>query len=346
MRPSVMVAADGRESGSALPHVRRESGDSDMVRSNVGARGGKRAVGLLCVLAVSGLGGRSVTAQESGLNGSSYGAYVKVGLFGGEPNQVGAAPVVVLPPGGGSVSDSLPQLIAQFGPATIFGGQFEGSGRNPSGELTVSTEGETGPNAFVTSSANVVNVGPGPLIADELSSTCTADENGVSGSTTVVNGTVETSYDVGTQEAATTEDVSRQPAPNTAVEGTIDHVGDRFRIVFNEQIVDGDTITVRAAHMYLLGDIAVGDMIIGQSVCGLSPDDGSTAPPTTEPDPNAPTTTAPATTAAPDDTELSTEPTGTQSDTSAAPILIGALAVLGIGVAALVAFKRRGGGAP
>lgn len=318
-----------------------------MERLNVRTIHRRPLVGLfLSATLLSALGQPPVRAQVSELNGSAYGVFVSVGLFGGEPNQVGAAPVVVLPPTGGNETDSNPGLIAQFGPATIFGGQFEEPGRNPSGELTVSTEGETGPDGFVTSAASVVNVGPGPIIADEINSTCTADQDGVSGSASIVNGTLETSYDPESQEPITIEDIPDDPEPNTTIEGTIDHVGDRFRIVFNEQIIDGDTITVRAAHMYLLGDIAVGDMIIGQSVCGLSADDGSTAPPTTEPDLNAPSTTQPATTVAPDaDTELSADSTEPESGGGVSPFLIGAVvAVTALGFAALVAFKRRGQG--
>lgn len=326
----------GRHTGTA--HVSRSRGRSVVWLA-------------LAALLLSGLGPRPAVAQPAALNGSAYGAFVKVGLFGGPPNQVGAAPVVVLPPTGGEETETLPQLVAQFGPATIFGGQYEDPGRNPSGRLTVSTEGRTGPGGFVTSSASVVNIGPGPLIVDELSSTCRADENGVTASTTVTKGIVETSYDTETQLAATTQEIPENPPPNTAVEGTIDHVGDRFRIVFNEQVVDGDTITVSAAHMYLLGNIAVGDMIVGQSVCGLSADDGSTAPPTLAPGATVPATTLPE--VAPDadpeadpdadpDAELAATSSEAGSDDGGSGLLIGALAVAAVlGVGGLIAVKRR-----
>lgn len=302
----------------------------------------KRVIGLvLAAVLLSGHEQRpAAAAQVSELNGSAYGAYVKVGLFGGAPNQVGAAPVVVLPKAGGSESESLPELIAQFGPATIFGGQYQDPGRNPSGELTVSTKGSTGPERSVTSSASVVNIGPGPLIADRMSSTCTANEDGVTGSATIDKGVLETKYDTNTQEAIQTVPVPEKPAPNTAMEGTIDHVGDRFRVVYNEQIVDGDTITVRAAHMYLLGNIAVGDLIVGQSVCGLSADDGSTAPPTIEPAATA-TTAGPTGTTVPE-RRLSAASTERGSGDGGGGLSIAAVAVGGgLGLAALVAFKRR-----
>ncbi|MGH9281417.1 MAG: hypothetical protein ACRD0S_00615, partial [Acidimicrobiales bacterium] len=155
-------------------------------------------------------------AEVTQLNGSAYGAYVKVGLFGGPPTQVGAAPVVVLPSSGERQSDSLPKLIGQFGPATIFGGQYEDPGMNPSGTLTVSTEGRTGPDGFVSSTASVVNIGPGPMIADKMASTCRSTESGVSGSATITAGMVETSYDTETQEPKTKVDVPENPEPNTA----------------------------------------------------------------------------------------------------------------------------------
>lgn len=308
----------------------------------MGTRHRKPVVGvLLSAIVLSGLGQPSAMAQVTQLNGSAYGAVAKVGLFGGPPNQVGAAPVVVLAKTGGEESETLRGLIAQFGPATVFGGKFQEPGRNPSGELKVSTRGKTGPDAFVTSDASVVNIGPGPLIADKMSSTCTSNEDGVTGSATIEGGVVETKYDPGTQEPTKTERLPEKPAPNTAIEGTIDHVGDRFRVVFNEQIVKGDTITVRAAHIYLLGNIAVGDVIVGQSVCGLSGDDGSTAPPTTAADPAAPPTTEAAGTAPPDP-ELSARSAESESDGGPGVILIAALAGAGaVGLAALIAFKRR-----
>lgn len=291
------------------------------------------------------LGARPVGAQATELNGSAFGAFVKVGLFGGPPGQVGAAPAVVLPSGGGKEAAGLPELIAQFGPATVFGGRHDGEGRNPSGRLSATTEGQTGDDAFVTSSATVVDVGPGPLIAQEMSSTCRADASGVTGSTRITEGIVETSYDAETQEPATTEAISESPPPNTAVEGTIDHVSDRFRIVFNEQVVEGDTIVVRAAHMYLLGPIAVGDLIIGQSVCGLSADaDGSTTPPT-----QAASVTSVLTTL-PDelgdrgaDTERAAS-TGTSTDDGgggALPVAAAVVAAGGLAVLALVTTSRR-----
>lgn len=273
-------------------------------------------------LLLAGSAPRPAVAEVSELDGRAYGAFVEVALFGGEANRVEAAPVVALPPTGGSETASLPELLAQFGPATIFGGQHEDPGNNPSGELTVSTEGETGAGGFVTSSASVVDVGPGPLIADEMASTCTADESGLTASVTFANGVVETSSDPETGEA-TVEEIPDEPAPETTIEGTIEDVGDRFRVVLNEQVVEGDTITVRAAHLYLLGPIAVGDVIVAESVCGVV-SDGSAAP------------------------AVDPEAGGGSGDSGPdlALVVVALLLAGGIGLGALIALKRRGGAAP
>ena len=301
----------------------------------------KRVVMLgLSALLLAGLGQRPAVAGVSEVNGSAYGAYAKVSLFGGPPNQVGAAPVAVLPTTGGSETESLPKLIAQFGPATIFGGRFVDPGRNPSGELRATTKGETGADGFVTSSASVIDIGPGPLIADEMRSTCTADGDGVSGSATISKGVLETKYDASTQESTVTAPVPEKPAPNTLMEGTVDHVGDRFRVVFNEQVINGDTIIVRAAHMYLLGPVAVGDLVVGQSVCGLSAGDASTAPPTTAPDATGTSTTEPAT-ADPSNRDAAAASTDAGSAGGSARLYAALAAVGGLGLLALIAVKRR-----
>ncbi len=331
-----------------------------MMRAPIGTRYGKPIVGLVVSgMVVAGLAPGPAAAQVSELNGSAYGAFASLGVFGGAPTQVGAEPVVVLPPDGGSQADSLPGVTAVFGPAVVLSGQTEGSDTVPTGELTVSTEGETGPEGFVTSTASVVDVGPGPFVADEVASTCTADAGGVTGSAMITGGSIATSTDVETEEPLTIEDIPENPPPNTTIEGTVDHLGESFRVVFNEQVVDGDTITVRAVHLYLLGPIALGELIVGQTVCGLSADDGSTTPPTLEPVVDSPadestTTTTPETgtsepddtdddDAATDDTDLSADAasSGSDDDSSALPF-VALAAVVALGLAALFVVKRRG----
>ncbi|MCA1684364.1 MAG: hypothetical protein LC708_04505, partial [Actinobacteria bacterium] len=118
-----------------------------------------------------------------------------------------------------------------------------------------------------------------------MSSTCAATTAGAKPTVAVTNGVVETKYDPDTQEAIESQPVPAEPPPGYTVEGTIDHVGDSFRIVFNEQLISagGSLATVNAAHLYLLGPTAVGDLVIAQSVCGVLPHTGAnTAPDATD----------------------------------------------------------------
>jgi hypothetical protein len=63
--------------------------------------------------------------------------------------------------------------------------------------------------------------------------------------------------------------VPERPAPNTERTGTLDHVGDSYRIVFNEQVRNADgSLAVNGVHIYLLGPTAKGELVIGQVVCG------------------------------------------------------------------------------
>jgi len=203
-------------------------------------------------------------ATTTELAGGAYGYYVSVGLFGGAPGVRGPAPTVTLPAAGSAspVTDSLTSALAQFGPATILS----------TGRLDVSTQGA--PGGSVTSSAKVASLntsGQEVLTATEVASTCTASSSGSSGSTTITGGKLTisegTNLDVDTDD--TVVPVPANPAPNTTIEGKIETVMDTYRYVFNEQIKNADgSITVNAAHQYLLGPTAVGEVIIGQSRCG------------------------------------------------------------------------------
>jgi Ca2+-binding RTX toxin-like protein len=215
------------------------------------------------ILAGSGPSVADVTA----VRGEAYGYFSSVSLFGGPPGVRGPAPVVTLPPGGSAtpVTATVAESIVQYGPAILFS----------SGPITVSTQGTTGPAGSVTSSADVQNVnrsGQELFTASSVSSTCTATEAGVSGSTTVNNGTVQTSEgnpNVDCDEVVVNVPVN--PPPNYTVNGQIEGVGDSFQYIFNEQIVGPDgSITVNAVHLRLLGPTAVGDLYVGQSECGVT----------------------------------------------------------------------------
>lgn len=205
------------------------------------------------------------TATDVG--GGAYGFYASVSLFGGPANVVGPKPSVDLPAGGSAtpVTASAPTGLAQFGPATLFS----------SDELDVSTQGTTGANGTVTSSAKIQNEnssGQEVFTAGAISSTCTASPTGTTGSASVTGGKLVVSQ--GTNLDSDADDVVVQipasPSPGTSYDGQIENVGDHFRVVVNEQVVHGSSITVNAMHMYLLGPTAIGDLIVGQSRCSLT----------------------------------------------------------------------------
>lgn len=206
-------------------------------------------------------------ADVGEVTGSAFGYSVaNVVIFGGAQPARGPEPTVTLAPNASNSPQrgSAGTALVRFGPATLFS----------SGQLTVSSEGSLGPGGSVRSSAEIQSVntsGQELFTASRLQSSCEASESGVRGSTTVGGGNVQTSE--GNPDAEgdeTITPVSESPAPNTAIEGKIEGVGDSFRYVFNEQVRSGNGITVNAAHLYMLGPTATGEVIIGQSRCSVS----------------------------------------------------------------------------
>lgn len=222
-------------------------------------------------------------AAASTVTGSAFGYQADVSLFGGPASVRGflqtvppgdtrsASPAVTLPPGGSSATITAiarDGALAQYGPAILFGGKPPANPDAPlppSGELRASTQGKRS----VTSSASVKKIGPGPLVADAVRSTCHASKTGVTGSTTVTRGVLATATDAD-GNTTSTEAIPAHPQVNLTLEGTTG-TGDSFRAVFNEQTIDADgSITVNAVHLYLLGPTAVGDVVIAQSQAGVS----------------------------------------------------------------------------
>lgn len=216
--------------------------------------------------------GRAAAATVAG---GAYGFSTNVGLFGGPPERRGfgqtippgnarsASPEVALPAGGSAATHAVVDedgVIALYGPAIILGGRYPGETTGPTGPVVVSTRGTTS----VTSSASVKNVDAGVFTAGSVRSTCTASKSGLKGSATITNGVVVTASDAeGTP--TTTKKVPSKPEANTRISGK-NSIGDKFRIVFNEQKKAKDgTITVIAAHLYLLGPTAIGDVILAES---------------------------------------------------------------------------------
>ncbi len=269
----------------------------------------RRAAGSLFVLvtvaaasfALSGPSAADVTAVE----GSAFGCYSSVSLFGGPPGVRGPMPTVTLPPGGGASSNSAAECRIVYGPAILF----------TSGPIVLTSEGTTGPAGSVTSTATLgpINTsGQEVFTAASISSTCTASESGVSGRTTITGGTLVVSEgDPNVQGDEVIVAIPTNPPPNYTVNGVIEGVGDRFRAVFKEQIIDpvDGSITVNAYHLYLLGPTAVGDLIAGQVVCGVT-----AVPTTTTRAPTTTTTVAPTTTTRAPTTTTTVAPTTTTTE--------------------------------
>ena len=240
----------------------------------------KLATGLLfSAMVLWALGQNSSDADVTQVTGSALGYFSMVGLFGGPSNTRPCAdnatntdcrprPAVSLPEGGSAdpVTASEASGDARYGPGIIF----------TSGPITVSTQGTTGPAGSVTSSTDIQQVNTSEVevfTADRVSSTCTASEAGVSGSTTVTNGILRISEgDPDVEGDDTNITVPTNPAPNTSFEGVIEAVGDSFTYIFNEQITDPatGTLTVNAGHLILEGPTAVGDLFFGRAVCGVN----------------------------------------------------------------------------
>lgn len=199
-------------------------------------------------------------------------------IFGGTPKGVPVEPTpratLAADASNSPQTANAASTTAVFGPATIFS----------SGPVTVHSEGSLG-GPSVTSSTDIRNVNVSRtevFSAAGVTSTCTASERGVSGSTTITSGVLQTS--LGDRDVAGDEtyvSLPLNPAPNTELHGQIESVGDSFRYVFNEQVTNPDgSLTVYAAHLGMLGPTAVGDVYIGRVDCGVSASGTTTTVPT------------------------------------------------------------------
>lgn len=221
----------------------------------------------------------------SAVRGTAFGYYSNVSLFGGPYNRLGygqpsgapavaATPSVSLPSTGGSVSltDSDGSKAA-YGPAVIFGWYDPVTQTYvSSGSQTVLAQGSTAGSGTVLSRATVNNAGPGPLVMPQIITTCQRSGSTTVASVQVSNGFVETSTDPNTGDVTSTQAIPSSPTAGLQVTGTLNHLGDSFRIVFNEQTTNPDgSRTVVGAHMYLLGPTAVGDMVVASATCGVTP---------------------------------------------------------------------------
>jgi hypothetical protein len=219
-------------------------------------------------------------AQVTEVTGSAYGFFTSVGLFGGPANDIGPVPTVTLPAEGSPspITATAEGESAVYGPAVLV----------ETDTITVSTEGTTGENGSVTSTAQIVFPQPqedqvDPFNADRVDVECTADAGGTSASIDLANASLVTKTDDSDGDPVDTVDIPSNPAPNATFAGTIDNVGDAFRVVFNEQVEENGVLTVNAVHFYygqdaqgneVPGGAARGEAIIGQVVCGVAAGSG------------------------------------------------------------------------
>jgi hypothetical protein len=216
---------------------------------------GRAALVLIAVFCVAIALATPASAEVTDVSGSgAYGESVNVSVLTGSVTS-GPAPSVTLPSGGGGpVTDSLVNVNL---PGVL-----------TTGLLNVSTQGTNlgSHSGTSTSSAQVAGatllsalapaLGGSPLLtANVISSQCTSNGDGSSGSSTLVGLTVAGSP------------VNANPPPNT----TIDVLG-AITVTLNEQIVTGSpgetSITVNAVHVRLnLDGVATGDVILSQSRC-------------------------------------------------------------------------------
>lgn len=237
----------------------------------------------------------SALADVTGFGGGAYGVFADVTTPGPVVVTVGPVPMVTAPPGpaGGTATADLvsadPTLVA-LGISVAGGATLADVG---------STSGLFGTHAgFVSSSTDLAAVTVGGALstlltsfvsADAVSSTCTANGDTVSGSTSIVNGLAI--IDAGLLNG--TAALAAAPAPNTVVALTINNPLDPLgsaivigSVTLNQQttveVIGENTITVNAIHITLLAVPSIGllsaDIIIGQSRCSVTGPDVNVTP--------------------------------------------------------------------
>ena len=206
------------------------------------------------------------------------------------------APSVTLPASGGYLTASDPDGAKAIfsGVATMFSSPYDPNDNlHNSGKLDVVAAGGAGGVQVI---ARAETVGPSPFWTRSPSSAapwalpasnaaqypydgttgyveskCQASSGGQElGTVTIKNAFVDTA--TGSNGYPTRTVAVPNPTPvNYRVDYTLDNVGDRGYIIFNEQIPNPDgTLTVTGAHMYMQGSNAYGDIAIAKTVCGLA----------------------------------------------------------------------------
>jgi hypothetical protein len=182
------------------------------------------------------------------VSGSAFAVSVNANVAGINVT-AGPTPTVTLPATGGNLSQSVVSICAGTACSVL-----------SAGILNAATQGSTtgAPTSASSASAATVNVLAGVLTADAISSKCTADSSGTTGSASLANARLS-----GLAIAA-------NPGPNTTLT-----VAGLATVVLNEQTTSSsggtNAITVNAVHVKLNLGLATGDIIIGQSHCDATP---------------------------------------------------------------------------
>lgn len=254
-----------------------------MIRTRLNTYARAAAATLAVTAGMAGIGQAPAYAATA-VRGEAYGYYSNVSLFGGPYTLLGygqagsapavaATPSVTLPSTGGSVSQTDSDgSKAAYGPAVIFGWYDTATDTYVnSGSETVVAQGTISGSGSVLSRATVVNAGPGPLVMPQIQTTCSRSGATTVATVTVSNGFVETSTNASTGDVTSTQSIPSSPTAGTRINGTLNHIGDSFHIIFNEQTTNADgSKKIVGAHMYLDGPTAVGDLVIAVATCGVT----------------------------------------------------------------------------
>lgn len=222
----------------------------------------------------------AATTEVTAVTGAAFGYWAtNVSLFGGKQPDTGPTPAVAVAANASNSPQSATATtgLVQYGPATLFSSDAE----------SASTQGSLGAGGSVTSSTDVANInkastqpstGSERFTADGVHSTCSASLSGTAGGVTITNGTLVTSTN-SNGDPVTSETIASSPAVNDTHTGTINNVGDSFKIVFNEQVANADgSLTVYGFHLYLLGPTAKGDIYVAKAQCGVTSTNVNHAP--------------------------------------------------------------------
>jgi hypothetical protein len=185
---------------------------------------------------------------------------------------IGPIPTVTLPPEGGSVSDEVISFSETVGDLGIDVVELQAD------LLRTTAEGALGPDGFATAETTVADLLLGEILIEDdqvgaqqlldpilsaqaIIATCSADLDGVSGSTTLVDANVLGILDL-----------EEEPAPNTEIlDIEIPQVASAA-VILNRQVENPDgSLSVTALVLEVtVGDIITASLEIGPATCGVT----------------------------------------------------------------------------